>query len=192
MKIYYVNMPNGASRFVFTLRYLFNIFRTWYLFHIKYPWVKYEGFVRVMPYVEFVKNKITIGQRVQFGKGSLIASDVRFGNNILIAANVSFVGHKDHDFSIPGTLMWDAPRGNNLLTIVEDDVWIGNNVTIIAGVTIGKGAIIAAGALVNKNIPACEIWGGVPAKKLKNRFENDAETTFHLGAIIEKAKSYRK
>lgn len=185
MKIEYVNMANGSSRFSFRVKYFFNLVRTWLLFTFKYPWVKYNGFVRVMPYVEFVKFKITIGHNVQFGKGSLIASDVQFGNNILIAANVSFVGRLDHDYRIPGTPMWYAPRAAEEPTIVEDDVWIGNNATVLAGVKISKGAIVAAGALVTKDIPACEIWGGVPAKKIKDRFENNADKEFHLKVITK-------
>lgn len=52
---------------------------------------------------------------------------------------------------------------------VEDDVWIGSGVTILGGVKIHTGAVIAAGAVVNSDVPAFEIWGGVPAKKIKSR-----------------------
>lgn len=180
MKIEYVNMPKGMSKKVFTIRFILNNIRTWYLFHVKYPWVKYSGFVRVMPYVEFVKRNITIGNKVQFGKGTLIATDVKFGNNILIAANVSFVSKIDHDYTKPTVLMWNAARIEDEITVIEDDVWIGNNVTVIAGITVGRGSIIAAGALVNKDVPACEIWGGVPAKKIKDRFNNIQDQMKHL------------
>ena len=53
--------------------------------------------------------------------------------------------------------------------VIEDDVWIGGGTTILAGVHIGKGAIIAAGAVVNKDVPEYAIVGGVPAKLLKKR-----------------------
>lgn len=58
-------------------------------------------------------------------------------------------------------------------TVIENDVWIGCNVVIISGVTIGNGAVIGAGAVVTKNVPAYEIWAGVPAKKIGNRFSED-------------------
>lgn len=58
-------------------------------------------------------------------------------------------------------------------TIIGNDVWIGENATIIAGVVIGDGAIIASGALVTKDVPAYAIVGGVPAKKIKYRFEEE-------------------
>lgn len=57
----------------------------------------------------------------------------------------------------------------NKVTIIEDDVWIGARVIIMPECHIGKGSIIAAGAVVTKNIGEYEIWGGVPARLLKKR-----------------------
>lgn len=61
---------------------------------------------------------------------------------------------------------------NDQPVIIEEDVWCGANVTILKGVTIGRGSVIAAGAVVTKNVGEYEIWGGVPAKKIKNRFDD--------------------
>ncbi len=58
-------------------------------------------------------------------------------------------------------------RGN---VVIEDDVWIGANVTILGGVTIGKGAIIGAGSVVIKDVESYCVYAGNPAKKIKNRF----------------------
>lgn len=52
---------------------------------------------------------------------------------------------------------------------IGNHVWVGMNATIMKGVTIGDNAIIAAGALVTKDVPAGEIWGGVPARFIKIR-----------------------
>ena len=59
-------------------------------------------------------------------------------------------------------------------TVIGNDVWIGSNATILQGVHVGDGAVIAAGAVVTKDVPAFSIVGGVPAKVIKYRF--DAET----------------
>lgn len=61
---------------------------------------------------------------------------------------------------------------------IGNDVWIGNNVTILSGVVIDDGAVIANGAIVTSNVYAFEIVGGVPAKKIKDRF--DASTVLKL------------
>ena len=60
---------------------------------------------------------------------------------------------------------------NDQPVVIEKDVWCGANVTILKGVTIGKGSVIAAGSVVVKNVGEYEIWGGVPANKLKNRYD---------------------
>ncbi|WP_374055066.1 CatB-related O-acetyltransferase [Rossellomorea sp. FM04394] len=65
--------------------------------------------------------------------------------------------------------------------IIGNDVWIGANVTILKGITIGDGAVIAAGAVVNKDVGPYEIVGGIPAKHIKYRF--DEETRQRLMAI---------
>ena len=57
--------------------------------------------------------------------------------------------------------------------IIGNDVWIGANAIILQGVTIGDGAIIAAGAVVTKDVPPYAIVGGVPAKVIKYRFSDD-------------------
>lgn len=184
MHIDYSNMPNGSSKLNFILRYLFNILRTWYLFHIRYPWVKYNGFVRVMKGTSFAQNMdIRIGNNVQFGDYCNIACNVHFGNNILMAGKVSFVGKHDHTFNISGRTIWQGERGNNGTTIIENDVWIGTNSIIMSGVKIGKGSIVAAGSIVTKDIPPCEIWGGNPAKKIKDRFLTIEEKEYHLKFI---------
>lgn len=61
----------------------------------------------------------------------------------------------------------NKPQGFDKDVIIEKDVWIGSNVTILAGVHIGRGSTIAAGAVVNKDVPPYSIVGGVPAKVIK-------------------------
>ncbi len=181
MKIQYENIINGENKNHFRIRYVLNVIRTWLKFKFKYPWVKYNGFVRVMPHVTFAKNMdIIIGNNVQFGIYCDIASNVHFGDNILMAGNVHFVGRRDHTFDQVGKTIWQGIRGDNGTTIIEDDVWIGTNSIIMSGIKIGKGSIVAAGSVVTKNIPECEIWGGNPAKKIRGRFKSDQDKRCHL------------
>lgn len=62
---------------------------------------------------------------------------------------------------------------NDQDVIIEGDNWIGMNTTILKGVTIGRGCIVAAGAVVNKSTPPYSIVGGVPAKILRMRFTEE-------------------
>ena len=180
----YSNMMNGEGRAAFTLRYWLNVVRTWWKFHIRFPWVRYNGFVRVMPHVSFAKNMdVSIGHNVQFGIGTDIATNVHFGNNILVGGGVRFVGRRDHDFTVPGQTIWKSDRGENVPIDVEDDVWIGAASVILSGVKIGRGAIIAAGSVVTKDVPSCEIWGGNPARKIRNRFSSESDTLKHLAFL---------
>lgn len=190
MKIDYSNMPEGASKLNFTLRYLFNILRTWYFFHVRYPWVKYNGFVRVMAHTRFAKRKIVLGYNVQFGKYCSVASDLFVGNDVLFAGKVSFLSGNDHEYDIPEKTIWNSPRGLEKGIHIEDDVWVGNGCMLLGGVTIGRGAIIAAGAVVTKDVPPCEIWGGVPARKIKDRFQNESDKQKHLNYLSKKYASF--
>lgn len=68
--------------------------------------------------------------------------------------------------------------------IIEEDVWCGANVTILKGVTIGRGSIIAAGAVVTKDIPAYTIAAGVPAKVIRPKF-NKEQITKHENILFK-------
>lgn len=61
----------------------------------------------------------------------------------------------------------EKKKGLDADVIVEEDCWIGMNVTLLSGVTIGRGATIATGAVVTRSVPPYSIWGGVPARFIK-------------------------
>lgn len=172
--IEYANLKNGESRTAFALRYRLNQVRTWWKFHVCFPWVRYRGFVRVMPHVNFAKNMdVVIGNNVQFGVYTDVAAPVHFGNNVLVGGGVRFVGRRDHEFEVPGQTIWQGKRGENGLIKVGDDVWIGASSVILSGVRIGSGAIVAAGSVLTRDVPPCEIWGGNPARKIRDRFPEE-------------------
>ena len=100
------------------------------------------------------------------------------GNYCSIATNVMFILDADHytnhistfpfKVKVLGEKQEGVSKGD---IIVEDDVWIGYGATILSGVHIGQGAVVAAGAVVSKDVPPYAIVGGVPAKVIKYRFE---------------------
>ncbi len=98
----------------------------------------------------------------------LDVSPVHIGNNVLIAPHVliTTVGHP----------LSPKARLKGLCThkpiVIEDNVWIGGHVTILPGVRIGKNSVVAAGAVVNKDVPANVVVAGVPARVIRT-LEND-------------------
>ena len=152
---------------------------------IKYSFVSWKGcksLVRIpcSTAIWSPHNDVTIGERVQFGPHCRIQCDMEFKNSILIAANVQFVGKDDHITNISGKTIWNSGRGDSQKTTVGNDVWICNNAIIIAGVTIGDGAIVAAGSVVTKDVEPCSIVGGCPARKIKDRFKTEEDKKKHL------------
>ncbi len=99
---------------------------------------------------------LTIGKKVIFGPNpTIITGDHRID---IIGKYIADVTNEE---KLPEH---DAP------VVIEDDVWCGANVTILKGVTIGRGSVVAAGAVVTKSFPPYSIIGGVPAKIIRMRF----------------------
>ncbi|MBV8731891.1 MAG: acyltransferase [Acidobacteriia bacterium] len=94
---------------------------------------------------------------------------ISIGDHTIIGA-YSYIISANHCFESREIPIQDQGFQGAPITIGED-VWIGTHVVILPGVTIGKGAIIAAGSIVNRNVPAYQIWGGVPARFIKERPE---------------------
>lgn len=94
----------------------------------------------------------------------LDGAEVRIGNNVFIAPNVGLytAGHP-LDASVRNTGIEYAKP-----IVIEDDVWIGAGVSVCPGVTIGRGAVIAAGSTVTKDVAPYSLVGGVPAKFIKS------------------------
>lgn len=126
-------------------------------------------------------NKIHIG-RYTYGEIYVSSPNTSYelyiGDFCSIAGDVKFILGADHPIDRISTYPFKAnvlcngvdaiSKGN---IVVDDDVWIGNDSIILSGVHIGQGAVIAAGAVVTKDVPPYAIVGGVPAKIIKYRFE---------------------
>ena len=127
----------------------------------------------------FARNSIIIGNNVYFGRYCNIECDAVIGNDVLIANNVGFVGRLDHDYRKAGVPVrfspsvrdpnYRVPQDKRQIT-VGDDVWIGYGATVLSGVSIGEGAIVAAGSLVAKDVEPFSVVAGIPAKKNGMRF----------------------
>lgn len=115
---------------------------------------------------------------VFIGRGCDIAPRVTIGRYTMLAPEVAIVGD-DHRWDEPGVPMQFAGRPPQHATTIGDDVWIGHGAVVMRGVTIGDGAIVAARAVVTKDVPAFEVWAGVPAKKIRPRFATEAERAEH-------------
>ena len=111
---------------------------------------------------------IRIGDGCFLGGGCELnaLSSIVIGSCCLIASGTRFIDH-DHGIEL-GTLMKHQPERSAEI-LVGSDVWFGVNCTILKGVTIGDGAIIAAGSVVTKNVPPLAIVAGVPARILRFR-----------------------
>jgi len=99
-----------------------------------------------------------------------VCAGVEVGKYVMFGPEVSIVG-ADHRFDQPGTPMIFSGRPDVPPTVIEDDVWIGARSVIIAGTRIGRGSIVAAGAVVTRDVPNYSICGGVPARVIRSRFE---------------------
>ena len=117
----------------------------------------------------FVSKDLKADKYVFLGKGCLIPPNVTIGKYTMFAPKISILGG-DHNFSDPSKPIIFSGRPKMNETVIGEDVWIGSNVLIMAGITIGNGAIVAAGSVVTKNIPSYAIYGGNAAKLIKMRF----------------------
>lgn len=128
--------------------------------------------------VYFGLENLSIGNNVSIPRYAHIfctEAPLKIGNNIVFGPSPTIVTG-NHRIDVVGKYIVDShdklPENDKEVRI-EDDVWVGANVTILMGVTIGRGAVIAAGAVVNKSCPPYSIIGGIPAKVIKPRFSID-------------------
>ncbi|MBC8207258.1 MAG: acyltransferase [Kiritimatiellaeota bacterium] len=112
---------------------------------------------------------LKVGDRSNIGSYSYIGCSgyIEIGNNVMMGPRVNLMA-ENHNFERTDIAMKEQGVTRSFIKI-EDDVWLGVGSTVLAGVTIGRGSIVAAGAVVTKDVPPFSIVGGVPAKIIKNR-----------------------
>ena len=118
-------------------------------------------------------------KNIEIGKGSFINTEIRFGapkDKVIIGANVQ-IGPRVMFETVNHGLRYIPGQGRGGWTkpiIIEDEVWVGGGAIITQGVTVGRGSVVAAGAVVTKDVEPNTIVGGVPAKFIR-KIENDTD-----------------
>lgn len=117
----------------------------------------------VAPPIHVIRgNTVSIGKNVHimYNFMAMSTGGIVIEDDVMIAANVSIVTN-NHDFQ-------DRPILTCKPVVVKKNAWIGVNATLLPGVTIGENAIVAAGAVVTRDVPPNTLVGGVPARHIKN------------------------
>jgi acetyltransferase-like isoleucine patch superfamily enzyme len=123
---------------------------------------KFDGAWKPGPSI-LIRDRVFMGQGCELN----LKKGLTIGQGSAIASGCKFI---DHDHGITGDRIDETPGAESQITI-GSYVWLGCNVVVLKGVTIGSGAVVGAGAVVTRSIPANEIWGGVPARRLSSREE---------------------
>lgn len=124
------------------------------MFKVDGPW---SPVVRIV-----IGNRVFIGRDVEFN----VTERVSLGDDVLVASGCRLIDH-DHEMSL-GQPIYTQPLVARPIHVGEG-AWIGANSVILKGVNIGVGAVVGAGSVVRQDIPAGEIWAGVPAKFIRAR-----------------------
>ena len=126
------------------------------------------------------REHLSLGNKISIGPDCRILctrADVILGDNIMFGPGVTIISG-NHRIDIPGKYMIDVTNDekreeDDQPVFLKGDNWIGANATILKGVTVGEGAVVAAGAVVTKDVPPYGIAGGVPARIIGMRFGTD-------------------
>ena len=141
--------------------------------------------VNIRPRVYFGSGgQISIGDRSMLGQDSIIGStaEVVIGDDVLMGPQV-LIYTSNHGMG-PGISMRLQPLHSAPVRI-GNDVWIGARCILLPGVSIGDGAVVAAGAVVTKDVPAFAVVGGVPAGVLKYRAEKSMRAAVAAGGACQ-------
>lgn len=130
----------------------------------------------------------SIGRYVYIGSGFEVMGAVIIGDLVLISTECKIIGD-DHIFNKIGSPTRLEFSRERIPTVIEADVWIGKRVLIKEGVKIGTGSVIGAGSLVVKDVEPYSIVAGVPAKKIRSRF-NLNEIEVHKASVFENGNKY--
>lgn len=122
---------------------------------------------------------IRLGARSGLGVDAEILGPVHIGDDVMMGPRCTIISanHRFDDLTVPMNRQGWSEVGRPV--VIEDDVWIGANVTITAGVRVGHGSVLAAGSVVTKDVPPFSIVGGVPARVLGSRLRTGPPAPRH-------------
>lgn len=154
------------------LKGLLNSIRNVLIFRIRHPWIRIGRDVHCQWSARFwsPRRHIVLGSHVGIGPGCIFLCDIDVGNSVLIGPNAAFLNRDDHRIDVVGQTIWESGRGDQHSITIEDDVWIGHGAIILSPTRVGRGAVIAAGAVVVRDVPPYAIVAGNPARVVRARF----------------------
>lgn len=115
------------------------------------------------------EGRVSIGAGTYIGPNAVLfgAGGIEIGGSVLVSPGVVITSHQ-HSFSAEGIEIRDQPL-RFAAVVIERDVWIGANATLLPGVRVGRGAVVGAGAVVSRDVPANAVVVGVPARVIRDR-----------------------
>lgn len=159
-------------------------------------------------YLQFYVKSPTLGKNIKLSRGGTFmhSEEITMGNNIFISENFHISAYQlklhnniiigpnlviecsNHKYDVVGKNMFEIANDKIYKGVeIEDDVWIGANVTILPGVIISEGCIVGAGSVVTKSLPPYSISVGIPCKPIKSRF---SKHDLHIHLLKTKAGRY--
>lgn len=141
-------------------------------------------------------RNIAVGDNVSLGIGAKIIAEkskVIIGDNVMFGPDVVVVGggHSIDVVGLPMSGVVEKSGGEDLGVVIDDDVWVGARAIILRGVNVGRGAVVAAGAVVNKSIPPYAIVAGNPARVIRFRLDVD-EIIDHEALVYPVGKRFSR
>lgn len=134
-------------------------------------------------------HSVVCGDNVYIGRGAKFSarhSEIKIGDNVMFGPNVTIRGG-NHNIGEIGQVMFEVKvksKSDDKGVTIHSDVWIGTGSILLSGSIVNTGAILAAGSVLTKEIPEYEIWGGVPARKIRSRF-NPEELIEHKAKMLK-------
>lgn len=146
--------------------------------------------------VFWAKSQLVIGDNFYIGRYSQIECDACIGDDVILGNYVALVGRYDHHYQQIGIPIRRASqirntdynwKGLDSKVAIGNDVWVGYGAIILSGVSVGDYSIVAAGAVVTKDVAPFSIVGGNPARVIGRRFSSSEEEERHAVAYMKKS-----